>query len=145
MRAALARHDALRTWVAQWGLTDESPLPNVPRRCVASLSTHDTPTFTAWWTGPTVPVAVRATLGTPDVAQALRALAEALGATDAEIVLLALDDLWGATAAQNVPGTGPETPNWRRRHARSLTDLEHSTDLAPLEHLARARVRASGR
>jgi 4-alpha-glucanotransferase len=166
VRAALARHRALRTWVGQFGLTPEAPIPAPPRRCVASFSTHDTPTLTAWWTGEDI--AQRLDLGLLDRAEARRAgeqrealraavadalgvapidprrarcaLLGALGATPAELTLVALDDLWGETQPQNVPGTGSEVPNWRRRHARSMHDLGRDPDFgAVLEPIARSR------
>ena len=58
VRRALARHDILGVWVAEFGFgaaanvhsTAERPVRvRPPRRSVASLSTYDTPTFAAWW------------------------------------------------------------------------------------------------
>lgn len=69
-RAAIARHGALRTWVAQFEVGSDEPGVRPPRRCVASLSTHDTPTFAAWWTG--ADIDVRASLGHLDDAGARR-------------------------------------------------------------------------
>lgn len=46
-----------------------------------------------------------------------------LGATDAELVLMNLEDLWGETLPQNVPGTGQERPNWRRKTRYTLEEI----------------------
>jgi 4-alpha-glucanotransferase len=35
-----------------------------------------------------------------------------------------LEDLWQAREPQNVPGTWREKPNWRRRAAYALEDLD---------------------
>src|SRR5439155_22187600 len=98
VRSALGRHRALRTWVGVLSLTDEEPTPRPPRRSVASLSTHDTATFTAWWTDDRrarLRRAIRTAVGIPDDTprHALRRLLEVLGASPAELVLVALDDL----------------------------------------------------
>jgi 4-alpha-glucanotransferase len=45
----------------------------------------------------------------------LAPLLAGLGASDAGLVVLPLDDLFGVRDPQNVPGTGAEHPNWRRR------------------------------
>jgi 4-alpha-glucanotransferase len=45
----------------------------------------------------------------------LAPLLAGLGASDAGLVVLPLDDLFGVRDPQNVPGTGTEHPNWRRR------------------------------
>lgn len=38
------------------------------------------------------------------------------------LLLLTVEDLWGETRPQNLPGSGPEKPNWRRKLARSSGD-----------------------
>ncbi len=50
-------------------------------------------------------------------------LLEALGRSDAPVVLANVEDLWGEIRPHNVPGTGQERPNWRRRAARPLEDI----------------------
>ena len=49
---------------------------------------------------------------------------------DAASVVVSLEDLWGETLPQNVPGTGPEVPNWRRQMARTLDDVAADAALA---------------
>jgi 4-alpha-glucanotransferase len=47
-----------------------------------------------------------------------------LAASPARLVLVNLEDLWLETEPQNVPGTGPERPNWRGKTARALEELD---------------------
>lgn len=46
-----------------------------------------------------------------------------LAGSPARLVLINLEDLWAETEPQNLPGTGPERPNWRRKTARTLEEL----------------------
>ncbi|MDB4955463.1 MAG: 4-alpha-glucanotransferase [Myxococcales bacterium] len=53
VRPAMAAHGLYRLHVGQWGFPDragDSPKPAAPES-VASLNTHDTPTFAGWWRG----------------------------------------------------------------------------------------------
>jgi 4-alpha-glucanotransferase len=53
VRPAMARHGLFRLHVGQWHLPaqpGEAPAPS-PAESVASLNTHDTPTFAGWWRG----------------------------------------------------------------------------------------------
>ena len=43
-----------------------------------------------------------------------------LSASSANLVLVNLEDLWLETQPQNVPGTGQERPNWRRKTAHAF-------------------------
>src|SRR3989304_4025637 len=45
--------------------------------------------------------------------EALRGLFRWLAAGPARLVVVNLEDLWLESRPQNVPGTGPERPNWR--------------------------------
>jgi len=58
-----------------------------------------------------------------------------------------LEDLWGEPDPQNIPGTGAEEPNWRRRSALTFEAFSDSPDvLATLRSLdARRRDVASRR
>ncbi len=51
MRSAMSRHRIQRMWVLQFEASPDRrvPLPPVPRSVVASLNTHDMPTFAAYW------------------------------------------------------------------------------------------------
>jgi 4-alpha-glucanotransferase len=48
---------------------------------------------------------------------------EYLARSDARYVLVNLEDLWLEEKPQNVPGTGPERPNWRRKSRCSLKEI----------------------
>jgi 4-alpha-glucanotransferase len=55
-----------------------------------------------------------------------------LAASAAEIMVVNLEDLWLEPRPQNVPGTGPELPNWRRpaRHTlETFTMLDEVLDI----------------
>lgn len=174
VRRALGAHGALGTWVAEFELGAEGDAPaRPPRRCVASLDTHDLPPFAAFWAALDIDqdealglvpprrarrlrreraalrTRVRAGLGLPAAAGADRvvpALIEALGASRAEAVIVAMEDLWLETRPQNVPGTTDEVPNWRRRAARSLDDVDRPGDATTiLARLDRARRGRRGR
>ncbi|HSL72388.1 MAG TPA: 4-alpha-glucanotransferase, partial [Longimicrobiales bacterium] len=78
----------------------------------------------------------------PADAQQLRdALLAFLARSDAELLLVNLEDLWNEERPQNVPGTGPERPNWRRRARYSLEQIVNSPEinaaLSRLNHLRR--------
>ncbi|RMH43396.1 MAG: 4-alpha-glucanotransferase [Deltaproteobacteria bacterium] len=115
VRDEMARRGLRRMYVAQ--LAPDDP---VPPGCVASLNTHDTPPFAAACPG-------------ADIGDAIARLA----ASEAWAVLVSLEDLWGETRPQNVPGTGRERPNWRRKMARAID--EAAADPACAALLARAR------
>lgn len=46
-----------------------------------------------------------------------------LALSDARVLMVNLEDLWGETAPQNIPGTGFERPNWRRRARYALEEF----------------------
>src|SRR5262249_12194967 len=53
VRPAMARHGLFRLHVGQWffpGKPGDQPEPS-PAESIASLNTHDTPTFAGWWRG----------------------------------------------------------------------------------------------
>jgi 4-alpha-glucanotransferase len=74
VRTAMRRHGILRTHVAELEATPDHPLPPVPFDALASLNTHDLPTFAAYWRGEDVDL--RRRLGLIDTAQARRETAE---------------------------------------------------------------------
>jgi 4-alpha-glucanotransferase len=138
---------------------------------LASLNTHDTPTFAGFWKADDA--TLRLTLGQTDEAGAAteragrtrtrRAVAAELGklklpagtARDAAmsimrlqargpapITLVNLEDLWGERRPQNVPGTSTEYPNWRRRTAGSFRSILSDAGIAgALSALRRERRR----
>lgn len=54
---------------------------------------------------------------------ALKGTLAHLAASQARVVVVNLEDLWWETRPQNVPGTGPEMPNWRRKARYGLERL----------------------
>ena len=68
----------------------------------------------------------------------LAPLLAGLGASAAGLVVVPLDDLYGVRDPQNVPGTGAERPNWRRRLPAPLAG-----DLPPRSEEALAGLRAA--
>jgi len=168
---AMRRHGMHRLFVVQFALPGEQgeAMSPVPAEAVASLNTHDTPTFASFWNGGEIDV--RAELGLLDEEEAheewvnrqklqratiawlrrierlpdessqgdaggeealvaggvlsavMRACLEELAASDAQMVLVTLEDLWLELEPQNVPGTGWERPNWRRKMRRTLEEV----------------------
>jgi len=146
----------------------------VPQGAMASLNTHDMPTFAAWWQGQHV--RMRQDLGLLDAAGAseeyaaleqmkaqltewlraerwlidergdveavLTAILKFLAQSEARVVLVNLEDMWLETEPQNVPGTGPELPNWKRKAALDFDDFRERADvlnrLATVNKLRRA-------
>ncbi len=127
VRPAMRRHNLRRSFVLQYA-TDpgaRQPLAGLDVQGVASLNTHDLPTFAAFWRGRTAGqrrawirgLRRGAWLQREDagVGAALRACVALLAESPAEVVLIGLEDLWAETRAQNVPGTTAERGNWRAR------------------------------
>jgi 4-alpha-glucanotransferase len=56
----------------------------------------------------------------------IRACLADLAASPAEVVLVNLEDLWAERRPQNIPGTGAELPNWRRKAAQALEEFRES-------------------
>ncbi len=138
---ALRRHGILGMYVVPFELHPggEPPLRRPGTRELACLDTHDTATFAAYWRDLDVESRdamiallrdarlLAATCDTPPPIDVLGALLAYLGSTRAELVLATLEDLWLEPEAQNAPGVpAAERPNFRRRAARSLDEIEAS-------------------
>jgi 4-alpha-glucanotransferase len=151
VRSAMRRHALTGTWVTQ-GALDDLPRKGTyaapPRAVVASLNTHDMPTFAGFVAG--ADIDDRLALGQIDdetaVAQhaeraAVVAAAESafatsgaaglrdhlvgdLGQSPASVALVNLEDVWLETRPHNVPGTSTERPNWRRPAAHPVDQLD---------------------
>jgi 4-alpha-glucanotransferase len=152
VRKAMDRHDVQRMHVVQFEASPdrEPPAPMPPANVVASLNTHDMPTFAGFWRGSEIDDQLD--LGLIDEAERGAALEqrsqlrqmlsrsvgaggevaagfvrqrllERLADSPARIVLVTLEDLWLEPEPQNVPGTSDERPNWKRRAARSLEQI----------------------
>lgn len=61
--------------------------------------------------------------GQPAPAELHAACMKYLSASQGHLVLVNLEDLWEETQPQNVPGTGPERPNWRRKSRHSFDEF----------------------
>jgi 4-alpha-glucanotransferase len=167
VRDAMDRHRVLRSFVAEFSMPgapgDDFAGPD--HRSVASVDTHDTPTFAAFLQEADIIArhdegrlsddeaeraiatrrlacdalsAVVAARGIDDVRPAgtapvlLGGLLTLLGHSDAPAVLVGLDDLLGETEPQNVPGTGPDRPNWVLRLPLDLDELADDPSVAAL-------------
>ena len=121
-----------------------------PARALASVSTHDLPTFAGWQAGADIAEQVElGLLANPATASAHRAaegaaLDDAIGRESiadaatapaahafvarsaASLVLAQADDLDGAIQAVNLPGTDTERPNWRRKLTTPVPGLLHT-------------------
>lgn len=200
VNAAMDRHRFRKIYVAQFQQTDKprKALEQPPVRSLASLNTHDTPTFASHWRG--LDLQNRAALGllTPrqlkkerarrtalnrallaflkrkglletaeprssttiqkrsgrgisrgalsarETHSVLRACLRWLAASPAELVLVNLEDLWLEERPQNVPGTCNERPNWRRKAALTLEQMQQSLSIRRFL-TALSRCRASKR
>ena len=159
VRPALRRHGIARLYVGEFNLSAKVGAAMTPPVAdeVASLDTHDTPTFAGWWRGGDLDdqldlglidaaartrglaerAATRAALlgGKDDptdagAALAMRACTRAMAASPAHLVLVTVEDLWLEPRTQNVPGTTDARPNWRRPWARSLDAVLADPDVA---------------
>jgi 4-alpha-glucanotransferase len=169
VHAGMRRHGMLRSYVVQYeAVPGRDEIPPPPRDALASLNTHDMPTFAAFWRGTDIDDriedgllepgdgdreranrdAVRRTIlvalgrdAAEDEHEVLAALLEWLASSEARFVIVTLEDLWGETRPVNVPGI-TSRPNWRGRMARSLEELRASDDV--LEILKRVDAARRG-
>ena len=169
VNTAMQRHAIRGMHVVQFevGPEREPPVTDPAPGGVASLNTHDMPTFTTFWTGRDLRQRVewglldeaaarreeaeRAVVrertapelgldDAEDARAATHAWLERLAASDAALVLVGIEDLWGETRPHNVPGTWREMPNWRRRSSLTLEAMSDAPGLAEtIETIARLR------
>ena len=137
-------------YVAQFDFRSDEPVMRGPEATtLASVNTHDTPTFAGWWTAKDADDQAELGLLTEDEAEGvrvgraktraalakrfgvaeqrgpvLRAALEDIAVSQARAVLVNLEDLWGEVEQQNTPGTTTERPNWRIRAAKSLEEMQ---------------------
>ncbi|TDA70166.1 MAG: 4-alpha-glucanotransferase [Clostridia bacterium] len=158
IRRAMTRHGLYRMHVQQLELDPARPLPlpRPPARSLASLNTHDLPPFAAFWAQENA--ATREALAgflrsqgwpvaaTDDPEVILRAALTYLAASPAALLLVNLEDLWLETAPQNIPGTGAEQPNWRRKARYRLEEFSQIPQVREfLEEICRLRRMKAGR
>jgi 4-alpha-glucanotransferase len=152
VRRAMERHGVQRMHVVQFEASPDRnpPVAPPPRWVVASLNTHDMPTFAGFWRGTDIDDQLElglidqheyvraqrrrgvlrerlAALIAPDdhagPAEVSTGLLQRLAESPARYVLVTLEDLWLEERPQNVPGTHAERPNWQRRSRRTLDDI----------------------
>jgi 4-alpha-glucanotransferase len=162
VNTAMSNHDIRQMYVVQYEIMGDPKRPTIrpPRaKSVASINTHDMPTFRAFLDGEDIDD--RLDLGILSKAAATiehktrikmkRALANlgrryARGAAPkmgtyygvlrflsesmADIVLVNLEDLWEETLPQNVPTTSSERPNWRRHMKLRLDEIRKMSEMA---------------
>ena len=159
VREAMDRHRVLRSYVAEFSLPSgpDEPLAGPDHRMVATVDTHDTPTFAAFVADPEPapagasrrcgaairPGRIEPRLATGPRLSLLRALLEVLADSEAPALLVALDDLVARTEPQNVPGTGAERQNWVLRLPATLAELAADPPIAELLASVQARRLAS--
>lgn len=143
-------------YVGQFDFRSEEPVMRGPKpTSLASLNTHDTPTFAGWWTAKDADDQVELGLIPTEEAEqvragraktraalaerfgvaeqrgpVLRAALEEIAASPARAVMVTLEDLWGELEQQNTPGTMTERPNWRQRAAKSLEEMQADEKIA---------------
>lgn len=76
--------------------------------------------------------------------EVLLAILKFLASSDAGVVLVNLEDLWLETRPQNVPGTGEERPNWKRKARRTFEEFSESAEVRDVLHAIDQVRRASG-
>lgn len=160
VRPMMEHHGLHRLYVGQFAIPDHDAAhwEEPPASSVASLNTHDMPTFAGFWQGREIEERVelglidlqtagwehgrreaqrevalrRFAVGDDPVGEVMRGMTVRLAAAAARLVLLALEDLWLEPRPQNIPGTGAELDNWRRRMTRSLEEIEADPMIAGL-------------
>jgi 4-alpha-glucanotransferase len=137
VRPMMAERGLHSLFVAQfaWGFQDGRPALRSPGPGqVASLDTHDTPTFASF-------VEQHGLSGEAD--SLMREWTEQLAAGPADVFFVTLEDLWLEREPQNVPGTGDdEHPNWRRRMRFELDKIRE--DLSVRDVLRAVAERRKG-
>jgi 4-alpha-glucanotransferase len=148
------RHGLRRMYVVQYEAkppagANDKPLSDPPAQSVASINTHDMPTFAGWWSGKDIDDRVTQGLldqvgarrendtreemrralvqslvdgPTDDVQRVLESLLHWLASTDAEIVLINIEDLWRELEPQNVPGVPDRS--WKHKLRMGLEEAQ---------------------
>ena len=136
VRRDMARDGILSSFVLQFRSTTEDPVPVPPPGSLASVGTHDLPTFASIWQERSAARdswrrAVTSALPAPPSAPAgvLRLWLTQLAASPAAAVMVDLEDLWLELEPQNRPGSGPDEANFSRRAARSFEEFSTDSDV----------------
>ncbi len=158
IRSRMQSHGLQRMFVSQFELKPDpaNALPDPPANAVASINTHDTPTFASYWNGDDIrdqqalglleaqhaetamdrrqnlKRAACDYFGQPrdvDPNKILEKCLNEISASQASCVVVNLEDLWGETEPQNTPGTDKERPNWSRRAKYSFEEFSNDTEI----------------
>jgi 4-alpha-glucanotransferase len=153
VREAMAASHMLRSWVLQFEVSPEDPLPDPPDEAMATIGTHDLPRFAPFWEGDDIDdmVARHAQSAVwagrererrrswreavePDAStmSGLLACLDHLAGSPARLSMVDLEDLWLERRQINRPGSGPEVPNWSDRMPRPLDELRSDPAVAAL-------------
>jgi 4-alpha-glucanotransferase len=147
VNAAMKKHGILEMYVTQYEIManpDKPSLRRPPAKSVACLNTHDMPPFRAFLDGDDIDDRVDLDLIDKRMARkehkqrkgmrkelfSFRKAIQFLSESMANIVLVNAEDLWQETLPQNVPATGSERPNWRRRFRPSVEQIRSMADIA---------------
>ncbi|MBI3317539.1 MAG: 4-alpha-glucanotransferase [Candidatus Omnitrophica bacterium] len=135
LRPAMRSHALLGMHVVQFEAKgDLRALAQPPAESIASLNTHDTPTFAAFLREKHL-LRERDSFG-----EILRRCLLGLARGGARFLLVSLEDLWGEVRAQNRPGTGRRYSNWRRKARVPLESfLKNPSLLGTLREIGRLR------
>jgi 4-alpha-glucanotransferase len=170
IRTQMLKHRVMRMYVLQYEVSpdNEDPVTKVPGDVVASINTHDMPTFRGFVLGTELndqldlglvdrdqyhaSVAARNALiqrlanrfgDAENTAVLVERILEYLAGSSARAVLVNLEDLWLEERPQNVPGTSAERPNWTRRARLTLDQIMNDPRvLAQLEIIDNKRSSA---
>lgn len=77
-----------------------------------------------------------------DMDQVVQAVLERLAESPARVVLVNAEDLWLERWPQNVPGTGPERPNWRGKSKLTVDQMQVEDNVITCLHRIDERRRA---
>jgi 4-alpha-glucanotransferase len=134
VRPAMETHNVYRMIVLPFAIQrDGGTLIAVPPNAMASLDTHDLPTFATFWEQADDDLRHRLVehlrhtghlAGEADLRSITAAMMTYFAAGPAKMLMLNAEDLWLETEAQNVPGTtSDERPNWRGKADLSLEQI----------------------
>ncbi|KKM09489.1 4-alpha-glucanotransferase [Clostridiales bacterium PH28_bin88] len=158
VRTAMTRHKVYRMYVLPFEYTPAARqmLNPIPTGSMASLNTHDMPPFAAFWLQRTPGDRLALfrflrrkgwlKVPTDDTKAMLEACLKSLSASRARVLMVNLEDLWLETSPQNIPGTGDQYPNWRRKARYTLEEFMRIPEvLKTLQGINKLRKRGTGR
>lgn len=159
VRAEMEQRNLKRLYVLPFEVDPnrDNPVKSPPHDSVASLNTHDMAPFAAFWSDADISDRIERGFQSPEGGKSETAYRDSqrkiitqladnvtggpyevslkyLAESDAEAVIVTLEDLWGETEPQNRPGTSEPIPNWRRRAARTLLEIEENEEISTLLH-----------